>query len=190
MSIILPKPIERAIKEYVFKLADEQNYLSTSKIENGQFMDRLVADPKAGKKLESYIGKDKIRTYIKDAVLNRYTKQRRNECKPSNLGKLYSDKLGIQCHEVETSKETTLIRCEAGGAYSYIVSVDGTYTKWETALRKALLFAGNKPFAKKSSSKILIHLNLFTPAHITDSDKKAIRLALAIIGAECDFYVK
>jgi hypothetical protein len=188
MSSFLPKHIETRIKDYVFGLADGQNYLSAGKSDNGQFMDRLVSDPQAGKLLEPFMGKDRIRTYIKDAILNRYTKQRRKQSKPSDLDSFFSSKLGVKCHKAEAAGETTFFRCEKGGDFTHVVSVDGTYMKWETALRKALLFAGNKPFSTKCGNKILIHLNLFTPNPVTDSDKNAIRKGLKIIGAECDFY--
>lgn len=188
MSSFLPKHIETKIKDYVYTLADNHNYLSAGKSDNGQFMDRLVSDPQAGKLLEPFMGRDRIRTYIKDAILNRYTKQRRKQSKPSELDSFFSEKLGVKCHEIESVREITFFRCDTGGHFTHIVSVDGTYMKWETALRKALLFAGNKPFSSNVGNKILVHLNLFTPNPVTESDKKAIRKGLKIIGAECDFY--
>ncbi len=188
MRVTLPKNVEKSIKDYVFKLADKEDYLSTSKIDNGLFIDRLVSDTNAGKKVEQYTKKENVRTYIKDAVLNRYTKHCREKNKPQGLEEFFSLMFNDKCHKIESSKNTTLLRCSSKASYTHIISVDGTYAKWETALRKALLYSGIKPFASKVENRILIHLNLFTPKHVTESDKMAIRKALQIIGAKCDFY--
>lgn len=188
MSILLPQEIEKKIKVYVFDQADQQNYLSSSKIDNGKFIDSLVSDKHAGKLLESFMEKGKIRTYIKDAVLNRYTKQKKQDAKPKGLDTFFSERLGAKCSESEGAKGVTLLRCEKPTVFTHVVTVDGTYAKWETALRKALCYTAEKPFSANINNRILLHLNLFTPSHITESDKSAVRKSLQIIGAECDFY--
>lgn len=59
--------------DYVYRKADEAGYLALDSVKSGEFQDALEADLElikiAGKRLE--------RNYIKDTILNNYSKDRR-----------------------------------------------------------------------------------------------------------------
>ncbi|MCU0242575.1 MAG: hypothetical protein MUF51_09165, partial [Vicinamibacteria bacterium] len=62
--------------DWVFKLADDFGYLSKGRPENAKFMVTLV-DSAIGRELAQFMPKAEVKTYLKDAVLNRYAKDRR-----------------------------------------------------------------------------------------------------------------
>ena len=75
----LPKNIQSQVKEAVFREADEFGYMASGRIESGQFIDTLVEDPEVGRVLIEYMPKERVRTYIKDGILNAYTKKATNK---------------------------------------------------------------------------------------------------------------
>ena len=85
MSNIIPEKVAKTVKQTVYLEADKVNYLSRSRTENGIFLAQLVSMPTVGGKLSQYMRKDAIRTYIKDAILNRYSKDKTGEAKPDDL---------------------------------------------------------------------------------------------------------
>ena len=74
MANALPKNIQAKVKRAVYKKADEFGYMECGRIESGRFLDTLVDDPEVGKVIIEYMPKERVRTYIKDGVLNAYTK--------------------------------------------------------------------------------------------------------------------
>ena len=75
MPKTLPADKQRRIKKLIFSRADQFGYATSGRIENGRFLDQLVNDPEIGGVLKEYMEKERVRTYIKDGVLNAYTKQ-------------------------------------------------------------------------------------------------------------------
>ena len=75
MGAKVPARISKEIKEIVFKEADGFNYLARTRSDNGWFLDKLVIQQDVGERLSQYMSKAEIRTYIKDAILNRYSKR-------------------------------------------------------------------------------------------------------------------
>ena len=71
MSKKVPDDIAKEIKECVFQEADRVNYLARSRTDNGNFLAQLVTMPNVGGRLSQYMKKAEVRTYIKDAILNR-----------------------------------------------------------------------------------------------------------------------
>ena len=55
-------------------MLDERNYLGQSRKENGKLMAELVSMPEIGGVLSEYMAKSAIKTYIKDAIINAYSK--------------------------------------------------------------------------------------------------------------------
>mgnify|MGYP006864754778 CR=1 FL=1 len=72
----MPRKVMLEIRERIFEVLDEKEYMSTKRKRSGEIMDSLVSDPSIGARIAEYYGKERVRTYIKDAVLNRYTKER------------------------------------------------------------------------------------------------------------------
>lgn len=159
MSYKVPPDVAKAIKECVFREADDFKYLSRSKTENGRFIAALVSKDEIGKKLLGYMGKDEVRTYIKDAILNRYSKDKIKEEQPSDYRSLVSDLVGTEVALIESHDDLYLY--VALDSKHYITVVTGTILKWETALRKALLFSAAKPFSKMDDVTSEIILVLF-----------------------------
>ena len=77
MSARIPQGPRKEIFAYVYEKADEHRYLEKSRPENTLFMENLGRDPKVGGRLESYMEATKVKTYIKDTILNKYAKDRK-----------------------------------------------------------------------------------------------------------------
>jgi hypothetical protein len=68
----------RDVFEAVYKKADDHKYIAKGRPENSLFMNQLVADPAIGGKLGEHMAKSKVKTYIKDTILNRYAKEKKS----------------------------------------------------------------------------------------------------------------
>jgi len=186
MAKILSKEKARQIKETVYLKADEHGYISKGRNENGDFMTGLVDDPEVGEVLSEYIDKGKIRTYIKDSIMNGYAKSRKRAILKDNspietVKVLFSKNVSI----IQTIGETTLCNSECGDVF--VVS-SGNYVKWETALRKALELVAREPkfvFNGKTPN-ICLQLAVLTSG-VTDGDKKLIIDALSAINVKVRF---
>lgn len=181
MSNAIPDDIGQTIKDLVYKEADKFNYLAKSRTENGNFLNKLVSMPKIGGKLLDFISRDNVRTYIKDAILNRYTKDKLKKAKPVSY-------IEYVKREYELPDDTCLLEeCSIDNIQiiksisqrTYIIISEGTYLKWETALRKALLCLAKYPFVNDAKNKVCILLSLYARSQrIPDSDKKLLDRAL------------
>ena len=76
MTVNIPDPARQNIFDAAFKEFDDHQYLTKSRPENADLMDRLIEHPDIGAKLQNFIPKEKVRTYIKDTILNNYAKKR------------------------------------------------------------------------------------------------------------------
>ncbi|GIO03547.1 hypothetical protein J5TS2_42150 [Brevibacillus halotolerans] len=132
----LPDQVRAEIVEKVYSLADEECWLTNSRVENARFMDRLVADPLVGGVLQTFMSEEKIRTYIKDGILNQYAKKKRAISDDDLLIKI-SDYYTDDCQLIE--KKTDVYYMQLSEQNQVLVCVKGTYVKWETALKKILL---------------------------------------------------
>ncbi len=72
MAKSLPSRVQKRIREAVCQKADQHSYASQDRVKNGQFMDDLVDDPEIGGVLREYMNEARVRTYIKDGILNAY----------------------------------------------------------------------------------------------------------------------
>lgn len=80
MANALPKNIQAKVKRAVYKKADEFGYMECGRIESGRFLDILVDDPDVGKIIIEYMPKERVRTYIKDGILNAYLERTATSC--------------------------------------------------------------------------------------------------------------
>lgn len=184
----VPYTIAKEIKEMVFAEADNCNYLSKSRTENAQFLSQLVGNPNIGGRLSEFIPKSEIRTYIKDAILNRYAKDKIQEKKPSDLVPIISNTIGVGASafvEADSVYQTKLFKADN----KYIVVADGTVLKWETALRKALLYVASKPFAENATNEVVILLTLFARHQkVSPSESRYLAKALSLCAARIYIY--
>ena len=140
MANRLPKQARAKVIKLVYEKADEYAYMECDRVKNGQFMDMLVEDPDVGGLLRQYMPKERVRTYIKDTILNRYTKEATSRTLSSKTPEqIIKEEYGESSSVIQKVKESAydchVLRSEAGNIF--IVS-EGTLLKWETALRKGL----------------------------------------------------
>lgn len=185
MSTKLPPEVAKQIKKIVYRVADNADYLAMSRTDSGRFLNDLVARDDVGGVIAQYVKKDQVRHYIKDAVLNRYSKDKTEDARPKDLPPIIKKVYGLDCEESHKEEKLALFRVTTDGCENeYVVVADGTVLKWETALRKALLFISGKPFSNNAKA-IHILLMLFAQhKRGTPSDKRHLEKALAIANAE------
>lgn len=183
----MPVKIQKEVKATVYKKADEHGYLHRGRIENGIFMDNLVKDPNVGGKLSEYINKSELKTYIKDAILNRYSKDKTAVVLDADLKDIISNQFNQKSELIERRNNGRIALHRLENNDLLLVS-GGTFLKWETALRKALEFIAQAPGLPPVDVKLHILLNLATVGGaITDSDKKALRVALEFLNLHASF---
>lgn len=176
----VPSSVAQEIKSAVYKRADRVNYLARSRVDNSVFLDQLVSSPEVGERLGEFMQKAEVRTYIKDAILNRYSKDKSVEEKPNNLEEIIDCKLGLVVEFMERDARNNVGIYKVEAQPLFVVVSDGTLLKWETALRKALLCIATHPFGCNSNSTTHILLTLFARYQkVPPSDLKALRKALS-----------
>ena len=159
MSRKVPDNIAKEIKVCVFQEADRINYLARSRTDNGNFLAKLVSMQDVGEKLSQYMNKAEVKTYIKDAILNRYSKDKIKEERPDDLESIIIEKTGFKAYFVEREEKNDISLFKSPSHTCFIVVANGTVLKWETALRKALLYVASKPFSKNANASIKNYSN-------------------------------
>lgn len=189
MSKKVPDDIAKEIKECVFQEADRVNYLARSRTDNGIFLAQLVAMPNVGGRLSQYMKKAEVRTYIKDAILNRYSKDKTQEERPDDLEPIILEKIGVEALFVEQEAKSQISLFKSPSDACFVIVADGTVLKWETALRKALLYIASKPFSENSDASIKIVLMLFARYQkVSPSDLRHLEKALSMCNAKPYIY--
>lgn len=179
---MIPKAIQQEIKDVVFEKADAHDYINRTRPENRKFMHDLIQDPEVGERLGAFMEGSQIKTYIKDAILNQYSKTKFSP--PDDIDALLKDALKKKYTEIERDK-TGKVTLHVNAAGDVLIVACGTYIKWESALRKALEFGAR---FKKGKSHYEIVLVLSTQIkHVTDPDMRLIRKCLERIGVRCIF---
>lgn len=190
MPCKVPKKTKIAIQKEVFDEADRFGYMERSRYDSGSFLDRLVESPKVGKKLAEYMEQAHVRTYIKDAILNAYTKMKKKEAlesiPPEKLIKdVYGDDASIIQEFGGKHKGMYVLRGKSGKFY---ILSPGTVLKWETALRKALQVVAQEPLGGETPRICLSLYNGEQP--MTEPDRKLIIDSLAVVGVKATFCAK
>lgn len=177
---MIPNNIKHDIKIAVFRKADAHDYMNRTRPENRRFMQDLVEDAEVGGKLASFMEKSEIKTYIKDGILNAYSKAKLGP--PEDLKDVLKREVGDECEEIEyLSKNVWLYSGKDGMAY---IVACGTYLKWESALRKAL---ENVACLKKDTHSEIILVLSIQARHATTPDMELTKKALTRIGVRCVF---
>ena len=119
-------------------------------------------------------------------------KDKSYEERPDNFAPVIKNLLDLDVLLVEQDDKTDVFLYKATGDRCYVVVAVGTYLKWETALRKALVYVASKPFSANSHMETRIMLALFARHQkIPSSDvwylQKAVKPcnAIAYIFGEC-----
>ena len=145
-------------------------------------MDDLLEDPETGGVLKAYFPRERIRTYIKDAVLNAYMKAKNWALLDAqDTFTVLQDVFDVESEEIQKlDNDVTLHKAISS---EFIVVSRGTYVKWETALRKALTAIGKSQLLLNNTNSTKICLLLAVKnGEATDADKNFIRNALSVIG--------
>lgn len=184
MSVQLPRDVQKRVKEEIYRQADETHYLRMGRIENGLFMDSLLACEEVGGVLRQYMPSEKVRTYIKDGVLNRYSKDRRPL--ERDIDAVVHSAFSSGAIEIEYSKPVSLHRLDSG---ELLVASRGTYAKWETAVRRMLEFMAAAPGLRDGSPAPRKLLVLFSGgAVINRADRELLCRGLRLLGIEMAVY--
>ena len=183
MAVKLPRKLVLEVREAIYKRADEFGYAYRNRLENGRFMNSLITDPNIGGKLAEFMPRDTIRTYIKDGVLNRYSKDIIKKSL-SDVGSVGIVKRVYNEESVEISSRRPITIC-ANKERIFIISA-GTVAKWETALRKAIETASNLPNEDNKQIKICLQLASLSSS-TSKGDKALITKGLSFIGADVSF---
>lgn len=190
MAKVLTSDQKAKIKKTIFEKANAFGYATCDRSDSGRFMDELVEDPEVGGILKQYVAKERVRTYIKDGVLNAYKKELTKKAfattSPTDtIQQIYGVESSViqQC----SGKEATVSVSRSINGQIFVTS-GGTVLKWETALRKALEIIARQPglTIKNSTPSICLHLAA-SSQNLTDGDKKHIVDALAAIGVKALF---
>lgn len=186
MANKLPKEISKAVKERIFARADAVEYACQSRTENGVFLDSLTNDPKIGGVLREYMPQSDVRTYIKDGVLNAYSKEVvRKKLNKVSFDSVIQRTFGVDAQPVGRIKEARIYRDQDNHAY---LLHSGTYLKWETALRKLLECIASNPQLDDNSQEVHLCLVLaVSNGEMSFGDQEQIQKALQYIGVRVYF---
>lgn len=183
MSVSIPTGVREKVFAIVYSEADKHQYLHKSRPENARFMEALIKHAKVGGVLKEYMAEDQVRRYIKDAVLNKYSKLRRAQPRDITveLSALYKGK--VLEISYDSSKTVSLHRLEND---SIVVAARSSYSTWETGLRKLLLFVAAAPgLPPKDTNMELVLVMLQHGNPINQSDKKLTVDGLRLAGIKC-----
>lgn len=182
MPIKLPSEVVELLRNRVFEKADAASYLTSSRTQNYAFIEGLFNDPNIGGLIAQYYPKSRIRTYIKDALLNHYSKIRREQCKPSprKMKDFCAQSFNVtDLCDVE-SNDDGIVLFKSESSPVFVVVSEGTYLKWGTALSKGLLYVASKPFGRNDNNIIHIVVSLCLAGNqLTDPDKDLLKGALS-----------
>lgn len=185
MPAKIPSKTQKLIRQRVYAAADKANYLKSSRTDNAILLENLCADPEVGGLVAQFVSKEKVRTYIKDAVLNRYAKEHKATERPPQEDqiKFCAERFQVTNFSVlEENKDTLVLKSPS--APIYVIVVEGTMIKWESALRKGLVYVAGHPLGQNNNNTIHIVLSLFMGGGaMTPSDKKLLQSALSRAGA-------
>lgn len=190
MSKAVPKNVKDKIVRAVHKKADDFGYMECSRVESGRFIDGLVDDCEVGGVLIEYLPKERVRTYIKDGILNAYAKKLTKKALSTSTPEItISQKFGENAFVIQKGKgkqsDLFVLRSESGTIY---VLSGGTVLKWETALRKALDIIACEPNLTIEGRTPIVCLKLSLGGQtLTEADKRHIMTALDAVGVKAVF---
>ena len=187
----VPDDEATTVKALAYELADDCNYLALGRVKSGQFMNRLVTREDVGGVVAKYVKRSEVRTYIKDAILNRYSKDKTQAEKPSDYAPIIKKQFAFASELMDEDTKGVKLFKKADGSVNktYVIVAEGTFLKWETALRKALLRIGRLPIAAAPDADLNILLGLFAQyKKITQADKDLLEKSLSFSQAKVHIF--
>lgn len=189
MANSIPSSITRSIKRDIINRLETSDYLHQNRIQNGRLMDDLVSDPGIGGVLAQYMPKESVKTYIKDAIINPFSKNANYQLFTiEKIEKRLSNLEGcpVHCIEGKNSAKDLLFRSESG---VIIAASKGTITKWETALRRVLEFIAKAKELPPLGVNMKIYILISsTGKQLTQSEIKHIEKTLRLISIGVVFF--
>ena len=180
MSVRIPREVMTEIRELVYQHLDAVNYLARGRVENGKFMEQLARDPVIGGRIAEYTGRERVKTYIKDSVINRYAKERTKP--PSDLSTTVARVVDEKVSRINGGGDRGISLYGGGGAL--VVVSCGRLLKWETALRKLLEYMGrNRGRLEHSSVRqpVLMLVLMTGGRRISSADRELLERSLEAI---------
>lgn len=186
MAVKLPPDVREPIKKLVFERANEFEYGTRTRIENGAFLNTLAEEPQIGGLLKLYMPEKAVRTYIKDGILNAYAKgEVRKKLNSISHEDVIRQVYHVEAKEVGKVNQTCIYRSNSNDAY---LIHTGTYLKWETALRKLLeCVAATDSISEKANTINLCLLLSVCNGEMTLADQTQLEKALDYIGVKVYF---
>ena len=174
----------REIVAYVYQQADLHSYLERTRPENTAFMEKLIKDSQVGGRLCNYMPVDKVKTYIKDAILNRYAKDRK--ILPHILNDLLASVYPAPIEEQEYDQRNKVSLHKVGDG-RYLVVARATWLKWETGLRKIVLFLSAAPHMppREGTSPELVLVIFQHSNEVNNAEKQSLECSLALLNVRC-----
>jgi hypothetical protein len=183
MSVNIPKEIMQDLRDRIYTRLDQVQYLAQDRTENGKVMEGLVTDPIIGGRIAEYVGRARVKTYIKDAVINRYAKERTRP--PADLAPILELAFSTQYAPLTHTPGRGAAHVYRSQSGRLAVVSCGTLLKWETALRKLLEYLGRhgEKLATLSQHPPQMLLVLMSGGRvITYADRTLLDRALAKVG--------
>jgi len=179
---IIPSNIKTLVEQRCFELLDEWRYLNRSRSENGRFMDQLVSHQEVGKRLQDFIDTAATRKYIKDVIVNKYAKKKR--VMPRNIDTVLRSVSIRDFDELDWVEDDHLSLHRTSHGHM-VVTARTTFVKWETGLRKILLYVNLKPLLRNPAHTVIKVLAVFEhSSDVNETDREELRSALEIIGIQ------
>lgn len=191
MATTIPKDKLKLIRQRTFEELDRANYSKSSRPDNTTLIENMLQNPEIGGIIGQYYSKERIRTYIKDSLLNLYAKRQKKSQRPTQdmLMKFCAQKYLVGNFATVPSGDKEVQLLKAAQSPIYVLIVEGTLLKWESALRKGLLYAAAHPLGHNAQNTVHILLSIFMGGvPMTPSDKKVLGLALSRAGADAYFW--
>lgn len=147
-------------------------------------MDSLVKREDVGGIISHYIPKAEIRTYIKDGILNAYSKAYARKSRPSDLPAVIGEIYGLVPVFIEKNCDVEIFAAFDGDVRKYFLVAYGTFLKWETAVRKLLLCLASFNDSVASDDVHLLAVLMAQGKAITPAEKALVAKALARCSAQ------
>ncbi len=159
--------------------------MAQDRVQNRHFMAVLVADAEVGGVLSEYMSKADVKTYIKDAILNKYSKNKVSEALSVDQAKIIRTLYKHQPTQVEKRGRVTLYSLNKN---EWLVLAAGTFAKWETALKQALEYvAGLKGVGESVAIPKMLLMVSVKKADTVNADLEFVRRALALLKVDVHF---
>lgn len=189
----IPAELATSMRKIVFRKADEICYLSQDRVRNRHFLTALQDDCEVGVVLAEYMPKAEVRTYIKDGILNKYSKLKSKKAFDDigDLSEVLKAHYGKLAELIEERQRVSLWKLHGHG---WLITSVGNFAKWETAIKSAVQFIAKSPGLhalqgpKHQKEKVNILLLICVPkSEALASDLAFMKKSVGYIGIDVKF---